>query len=122
MFASSRCSNVPSHGPCGREIRKELSATERQHEHSERQARSKRDRSTVDAANHAVEVCPPDIVRRRTVEWDGMAAKSSKLRNLKKSSFTSAPQFTLLLYLTPTGYRRSLANSPHDGQKSMVPL
>jgi AraC family transcriptional regulator len=29
----------------------------------------------VDAADHAVEVYPPDIVKRRTVTWDGMAAE-----------------------------------------------
>ena len=29
----------------------------------------------VDATNHAVEICPSDIVKRRIVTWDGMAAE-----------------------------------------------
>src|SRR6267378_4360093 len=48
MFANSSCSNVPSRGPFGRDS---------------------------NATNHAVEVYPPDIVRRRAVAWDGMAAE-----------------------------------------------
>jgi AraC family transcriptional regulator len=75
MFANSPCSNVASHGSFGRDTRKALRASERNDEHTERQAHSKRDRSMVDATNHAVEVYPPDIVRRRTVAWDGMAAE-----------------------------------------------
>src|SRR4030088_1423639 len=75
MFANSSCSNVPSHGPFGRDSRKALSAPERNDEHTERQAHSKRDRSMANATNHAVEVYPPDIVRRRAVAWDGMAAE-----------------------------------------------
>jgi AraC family transcriptional regulator len=34
-----------------------------------------RDRPTVDAARHAVEVYPPDVVQRRSVTWGGIAAE-----------------------------------------------
>ena len=34
-----------------------------------------RDRPTVDAAGHAVEVYPPDVVQRRAVSWGGIAAE-----------------------------------------------
>jgi hypothetical protein len=49
MFANSPCSNVSSHRPFGWDTRKALSAPERHDEHTEQQAHSKGDRSTVDA-------------------------------------------------------------------------
>src|SRR3984893_12027354 len=87
MFASSRCPNVPSHSPFGRDTRKALSASEKNDEHTERQTRSKRDRSIVDATNHAVEVYPPDIVRRRAVAWAGMAAELVQATRPEKIEF-----------------------------------
>src|SRR4030081_3662154 len=75
MFANSPCSNVPSHGPFGRNTRKALGAPERNDEHTERQTHSKCDRTMVDATNPAVEGYPPGIVKRRAVPWDGMAAE-----------------------------------------------
>src|SRR5882724_1946804 len=75
MFANSPCSNIPSHSPFGGNTRKALGPLERNDEHTERQTHSKRDRSMVDATDHAVEVYPPDIVRRRALAWDGMAAE-----------------------------------------------
>ena len=96
MFASSRCPNVPSHSPFGRDTRKALSASERNDEHTERQTRSKRDRSIVDATNHAVEVYPPDIVRRRAVAWDGMAAEIVQATRPEKIEFRFRAQLHLL--------------------------
>src|SRR5712672_2275661 len=87
MFANSPCANVSSHSPFGRDGRKALSAPERNDEHSERQTHSKRDRSTADAANHIVEVYPPDLVRRRTVAWDGMAAEIVQATRPEKIEF-----------------------------------
>src|SRR3979490_23732 len=75
MFANSPCSNVPSHAPFGRTAQTALGAPERNDEHTERQTHSKCDRTMVDATNHAVEVYPPGIVKRRAVAWDGMAAE-----------------------------------------------
>jgi AraC family transcriptional regulator len=99
MFASSRCSNVPSHDPIGRDIQKALSAPERDEEYSGRQAHSKRDRSVVDPTNHAVEVYPPDIVRRRTVAWDGMAAEIVQATRPEKIEFRfRAPLHLLAVY------------------------
>ena len=96
MFASSRCPNVPSHSPFGRDTRKALSASERNDEHTERQTRSKRDRSMVDATNHAVEVYPPDIVRRRAVAWDGMTAEIVQATRPEKIEFRFRAQLHLL--------------------------
>jgi AraC family transcriptional regulator len=99
MFASSRCPNVPSHSPFGRDTRKALSASERNDEHTERQTHSKRDRSMVDPTNHAVEVYPPDIMRRRTVAWDGMAAEIVQATRLEKIEFRfRAPLHLLAVY------------------------
>jgi signal transduction histidine kinase len=53
MFANSRCSNVPSRGPFGRDTRTALSAPERNDKRTEWQAHSKRDQSMVAATNHA---------------------------------------------------------------------
>ena len=75
MFANSRYSNVPSRDRFGQNSQKPLCALKRNEENSESQVLSKPDRSMVSANNHAVEVFPPDIVRRRTVAWDGMAAE-----------------------------------------------
>src|SRR5260370_518608 len=99
MFASSRCSNVPSHGLFGRDIQKARSAPERDDEYTGRQAHSKRDRSMVDPTNHAVEVYPPDIVRRRTVAWDGMAAEIVQATRPEKIEFRfRAPRHLLGVY------------------------
>lgn len=50
-------------------------ARERHDGRSDRQGRRSHDRGMVDATNRTVEVYPPDIVKRRTVTWDGMTAE-----------------------------------------------
>jgi AraC family transcriptional regulator len=123
MFGNSPCSNVPS---------------QRNDELPERQAHSKRDRSMVDAFNHAVEVYPPDIVRRRTVAWDGMAAEIVQATRPETIEFRfRAPLHFLAVYdqgirsdgetfvdglPRSTAYRRSLASIPQGKQKSIAPL
>ncbi len=53
----------------------------------------------VDATNHAVEVYPPDTVRRRTVAWDGMAAEIIQATRLEKIEFCfRAPLHLLAVY------------------------
>ena len=99
MFANSPCSNVLSHSPFGWDSRKALSAPERNDKHAERQAHSKRDRSGLAATNHAVEVYPPDIVKRRTVAWDGMAAEIVQAIRPEKIEFRfRAPLHLLVVY------------------------
>jgi AraC family transcriptional regulator len=99
MFANSPCSDVPSHGAFGRDTRNALSASERNDQHTERQIHSKPDRSMVDATNHAVEVYPPDIVRRRAVAWDGMAAEIVQATRPEKIEFRfRAPLHLLAVY------------------------
>ena len=79
MFANSPCSNVPSQGPFSRDSGKVL--------------------SVVDATDHAVEVYPPDIVRRRTVAWDGMAAEIVQATRPEKIEFRfRAPLHLLAVY------------------------
>jgi AraC family transcriptional regulator len=41
----------------------------------------------VDATNHAVEVYPSDIVKRRTVTWDGMAAEMVQATTRERIEF-----------------------------------
>jgi len=99
MFANSPCSNIPSHSPFGGNTRKALSPLETNDEHTERQTHSKRDRSMVDATDHTVEVYPPDIVRRRTVAWDGMAAEIVQATRPEKIEFRfRAPLHLLAVY------------------------
>ena len=79
MFANSPCSNVPSQSPFSRDSGKVL--------------------SVVDATDHAVEVYPPDIVRRRTVAWDGMAAEIVQATRPEKIEFRfRAPLHLLAVY------------------------
>jgi AraC family transcriptional regulator len=98
MFALSRYSNAPSRGPCGRETRI-ASALERGDGDIEPQAHSKPDQSVVNATNHAVQVYPPDIVRRRTVAWDGMAAEIVQATRSENMEFHfRAPLHLLAVY------------------------
>src|SRR3981189_3639108 len=79
MFANSPCSNVPSQGPFSRDSGKVL--------------------SVVDATNHAVEVYPPGIVKRRAVAWDGMAAEIVQATRPEKIEFRfRAPLHLLAVY------------------------
>jgi AraC-like DNA-binding protein len=87
MLANSRCSNVPSHDLFGREAREALGAVERGGENTEPRAHSKLARSMVNPANHAVEIHPPHLVRRRTVAWDGMAAEIVQATRSEKIEF-----------------------------------
>jgi AraC family transcriptional regulator len=87
MLANSRCSNIPSHGPFGRDARKALSAVERGDEHTEPRAHLKLGRSMVNPTNHAVEIHPPHLVRRRTVAWNGMAAEIVQATRPEKIEF-----------------------------------
>ena len=52
---------------------------ERHDERTHQQARRLHDRPMVDATSHAVEVYPPDIVKRRTVTSGGMAHELVRL-------------------------------------------
>src|SRR3981081_4328916 len=87
MLANSRCSNFPSHDPFGRDARKVLSAVERGDEHTEPRAHSKLGRSLVNPTNHAVEIHPPPLVRRRPVAWTGMAAEIVQATRPEKIEF-----------------------------------
>jgi AraC family transcriptional regulator len=99
MFANSRWSNLPSRGGLGRDPRKALSTLKSGGEPTEQQAHSKSDRSAVNATNHAVEVYPPDIVRRCTVAWDGMAAEIVQATRSEKMEFRfRAPLHLLAVY------------------------
>jgi AraC family transcriptional regulator len=99
MLANPRCSNIPSHGPFGRDTRKALNASEGAGEHAEPQAQSSAHRSMVNASKHAVEVFPPDIVRRHAVAWDGMAAEIVQATRPERMEFRfRAPLHLLAVY------------------------
>jgi AraC family transcriptional regulator len=99
MLANSRYSNVLSRDRFGRNTQEPLCALKRNEENSESQVLSTHDRSLVCASNHAVEVFPPDIVRRRTVAWDGMAAEIVQATRPEKIEFRfRAPLHLLAVY------------------------
>jgi AraC family transcriptional regulator len=87
MFANSPCSDLPPDDAFGRDARKALNAPERGGEYTEPRVHSKPDRPMVGAANHAVEVHPPHLVRRRTVAWHGMAAEIVHVTRPEKIEF-----------------------------------
>ena len=53
--------------------------------------------STFDLADHAVEISPPDIVKRRTVTWDGMAAEMVQATSREKIEFRFRAPLHLLV-------------------------
>jgi AraC family transcriptional regulator len=87
MFANSPCSDLPPDDAFGRDARKALNTPERGREYTEPRVHSKPDRPMVGAANHAVEVHPPHLVRRRTVAWHGMAAEIVHVTRPEKIEF-----------------------------------
>src|ERR1700716_1540293 len=108
MVAKARCTKVASHGRFDRNTQKPrraavlLSLNGRAHEgHDERadpQIHRLHDRSTHQGTN-AVEVYPPDIVKRRTVAWDGMAAEIVQATRPEKIEFRfRAPLHLLAVY------------------------
>jgi AraC family transcriptional regulator len=108
MVARTLCSNAASHGSFERNGKESgqsamlLSLKGRTHEgHDERpvsQADRLRDRLMVLGTN-AVEVYPPDIVSRRTVAWDGMAAEIVQATRPEKIEFRfRAPLHLLAVY------------------------
>ncbi len=56
-------------------------------EHSDTQAYRLLDQPMVDEANHGVQVYPTDVVKRRTVTWDGMAAEIVQATRREKMEF-----------------------------------
>jgi AraC-like DNA-binding protein len=50
----------------------------------------------VNATNHAVEICPSDIVKRRIVTWDGMAAEMVQATTRERIEFRFRAPFHLL--------------------------
>ena len=66
----------------------------------------------VDAANHAVKVYPPDIVKRRTVTWDGVAAEIVQATRREKDGVA----------LSRPARRRTPKRFPVRAQKWTAPL
>jgi len=108
MVAKARCTKVASHGRFDRNTQKPrraavlLSLNGRAHEghdgRADPQTHRLHDRSTHHGTN-AVEVYPPDIVKRRTVAWDGMAAEIVQATRPEKIEFRfRAPLHLLAVY------------------------
>jgi AraC family transcriptional regulator len=62
-------------------------AYQRHGELADQQVYRLRDRFKVDAASHAVEISPPDIVRRRTMTMDGLTAEVVQATRREKMEF-----------------------------------
>ena len=96
MLAKPECTHVASHGPFERNTQGPRQAAGlpslngRVHEaHDQRpdpQTDRLHDRPLLHTTN-AVEVYPPDIVKRRTVAWDGMAAEIVQATRPEKIEF-----------------------------------
>jgi AraC family transcriptional regulator len=65
-------------------------------EPSDRQAYRLLDRAMVDETNHGVQVFPADVVKRRTVTWDGMAAEVVQATRREKLEFRFCAPLHLL--------------------------
>jgi len=63
------------------------SSHERHWKHSDTQACRLLDWPKVDETNHGVQVYPADVVKRRTVTWDGMAAEIVQATRREKMEF-----------------------------------
>ena len=107
-MAKTPCTNAASHGPFEGNTREPRRAPtllspngrahERQGERADPQIHRLHDRSLVHATN-VVEVYPPDIVKRRTVAWDGMAAEIVQATRPEKIEFRfRAPLHLLAVY------------------------
>ena len=55
--------------------------------HADRRTDPARDRPVVEANKYAVEVYPPDVVQRRAVAWDGIAAEVVQATRREKLEF-----------------------------------
>jgi AraC family transcriptional regulator len=72
---------------------------ERHLEHSDTQAYRLLDQPMVDETDHGVQVYPSDVVKRRTVTWDGMAAEIVQATRREKMEFRfRAPVHLLALW------------------------
>jgi AraC family transcriptional regulator len=108
MVAKTPCTDVTSHGPIERNTQKPrrapvlLALNGRAHEGPDEctdpPTHRLRDRSLVHPTN-AVEVYPPDIVKRSTMAWDGMAAEIVQATRSEKIEFRyRAPLHLLAVY------------------------
>src|SRR5438270_12229555 len=87
MLANSPCTNETSYRPPVRNIppthndpmwpslRRRDHGGEMHDEHTDPRLHRLHDQRMANATNRAVEIYPSDIVKRRTVTWDGMAAE-----------------------------------------------
>jgi AraC family transcriptional regulator len=99
MLAKTSCANAASHDPLAAMLLSpNKRAPERHDERADPQIYRLQDRFMPRATN-AVEVYPPDIVKRRTVAWDGMAAEIVQAVRPGKIQFRfRAPLHLLALY------------------------
>jgi AraC family transcriptional regulator len=62
----------------------DMSAHDRHDELPDLRGYRQQDRSTRDTCNQMVEIYPPDVVKRRSVTWDGMAAETVQATSFEK--------------------------------------
>jgi AraC family transcriptional regulator len=109
MLMNSSCVNVAPYRTLERETPKPRQAArlpspggrayslEKHCEHPDTQAYRLLDRAMVDETNHGVQVYPTDVVKRRTVTWDGMAAEVVEATRREKLEFRFCAPLHLLV-------------------------
>jgi AraC-like DNA-binding protein len=110
MLTNYPSAQVPSHGVFDRSPSKPLlplplSLDRRVHvgrglrERSDRDTRPSRVWAAADAIDPAVEILPADIVKRRAVTWDGMAAEVVQVTQRERIEYRfRAPRHLLVVY------------------------
>jgi AraC family transcriptional regulator len=97
MFAHFGCQNATAHGPLDQDRSKPIQtatsllrdggADGRLDRRFDSRTLSQRGRLPVAATKHAVQVSPPDIVKRRILTWHGMAAEMVQATTREKLAF-----------------------------------
>jgi AraC family transcriptional regulator len=107
MFAHFGCQNATAHGRLDRDSSKPLptaasflrnrGADDGLNCRFDLKSLRQRDRLPITPANHAVQVSPPDIVKRRILTWHGMAAEMIQATTREKLAFRFRAPLHLLV-------------------------
>ncbi len=96
MLLNSRSTNVASYGSFGDN---RLPAYQNQREPIDQQLHRLRNRIAIDATEHAVEISPRDVVRRRTMTMNGLTAEVVQATRRERIEFRfRAPLHLLAMY------------------------
>ena len=101
MLVNSESATVASYGPFGVKTAEpaltgQVRMRQRRDEPADQRFHRLRERSVAAAARHAVEVNPPDVVKRRSVAWGGIAAEIVQATRREKVEFRFCAPLHLL--------------------------